>query len=116
MCIRDRAQAALFSESGMVTEELCAVAKMSEPTMSKKRKRIKEPVSYTHLERATGAEFLLRAKVALRDSGNAQRRGILRCEKIYQSACWDRCVGDDLAGQAEEQRSEIYKGVACGGP
>lgn len=31
------AQAALFSESGMVTEELCAVAKMSEPTMSKKR-------------------------------------------------------------------------------
>lgn len=36
------AQAALFSENGMVTEELCAVAKMSEPTMSKKRKRIKE--------------------------------------------------------------------------
>ena len=36
------AQAALFSENGMVTEELCAVAKMSAPTMSKKRKRIKE--------------------------------------------------------------------------
>lgn len=36
------AQAALFSENGVVTEGLCAAAKTSEPTMSKKRKRIKE--------------------------------------------------------------------------
>lgn len=36
------AQAALFSENGVATEGLCAAAKMSEPTMSKKRKRIKE--------------------------------------------------------------------------
>lgn len=36
------AQAALFSENGATTEELCAAAGMSEPTMSKKRKRIRE--------------------------------------------------------------------------
>lgn len=36
------AQAALFSENGATTEELCASAGMSEPTMAKKRKRIKE--------------------------------------------------------------------------
>lgn len=36
------AQAALFSENGVATEELCAATKMSEPTMSKKRKCIKE--------------------------------------------------------------------------
>lgn len=36
------AQATLFSENGATTEELCAAAGMSEPTMAKKRKRIKE--------------------------------------------------------------------------
>lgn len=36
------AQAALFSENGATTEELCATVGMSEPTMAKKRKRIKE--------------------------------------------------------------------------
>ena len=36
------AQATLFSENGATTEELCEAAKMSELTMSKKRKRIKE--------------------------------------------------------------------------
>lgn len=36
------AQAALFSENGATTEELCETAGMSEPTMVKKRKRIKE--------------------------------------------------------------------------
>ena len=36
------AQAALFSENGATTEELCAAAGMSEPTMAKKRKRIRE--------------------------------------------------------------------------
>lgn len=36
------AQAALFSENGATTEELCEAAGMSEPTMAKKRKRIKE--------------------------------------------------------------------------
>lgn len=36
------AQAELFSENGATTEELCAAAEMSEPTMAKKRKLIKE--------------------------------------------------------------------------
>ncbi len=36
------AQAALFSENGMTTEELCAAAGVSEPTMAKSRKCIKE--------------------------------------------------------------------------
>lgn len=36
------AQAALFSENGVTTEELCAAAGMSEPTMAKHRKHIKE--------------------------------------------------------------------------
>lgn len=36
------AQAMLFSENGATTEELCVAVKMSEPTMDKKRKRIKE--------------------------------------------------------------------------
>ncbi len=36
------AQAALFSENGVTTEELCAAAEMSEPTMAKHRKHIKE--------------------------------------------------------------------------
>lgn len=36
------AQATLFSENGTTTEELCEAAGMSEPTMAKKRKRIKE--------------------------------------------------------------------------
>ena len=36
------AQATLFSENGATTEELCVAVKMSEPTMAKKRKRIKE--------------------------------------------------------------------------
>ena len=36
------AQATLFSENGATTEELCVAARMSEPTMAKKRKRIKE--------------------------------------------------------------------------
>ncbi len=36
------AQAALFSENGASTEELCAAMGMSEPTMAKHRKRIKE--------------------------------------------------------------------------
>lgn len=36
------AQATLFSENGATTEELCAAAGMSEPTMAKKRKHIKE--------------------------------------------------------------------------
>ena len=36
------AQADLFSENGATTEELCAAAEMSEPTMARKRKLIKE--------------------------------------------------------------------------
>ena len=36
------AQAELFSENGATTEELCAAAEMSEPTMARKRKLIKE--------------------------------------------------------------------------
>ncbi len=36
------AQATLFSENGATTEELFEAAGMFEPTMSKKRKRIKE--------------------------------------------------------------------------
>lgn len=36
------AQAALFSENGVTTEELCVAAGMSEPTMAKHRKRVKE--------------------------------------------------------------------------
>ena len=36
------AQATLFSENGATTEELCTAAGMSEPTMAKKRKHIKE--------------------------------------------------------------------------
>lgn len=36
------AQAELFSENGATTGELCAAAEMSEPTMAKKRKLIKE--------------------------------------------------------------------------
>lgn len=36
------AQATLFSENGATTEELCVAAGMSEPTMAKKRKCIKE--------------------------------------------------------------------------
>ena len=36
------AQASLFSENGVTTEELCAAAGMSEPTMAKHRKRVKE--------------------------------------------------------------------------
>lgn len=36
------AQATLFSENGASTEEICAGAEMSEPTVAKNRKRIKE--------------------------------------------------------------------------
>ncbi len=36
------AQAALFSENGATTEELCTAVGMSEPTMAKHRKRVKE--------------------------------------------------------------------------
>ena len=36
------AQADLFSENGATTEELCAATEMSEPTMARKRKLIRE--------------------------------------------------------------------------